>query len=210
MLMDILIFVPTLFCILLGLRDGIVRKIVAIVVLVAGLILAQIYMRDVSDLLSKYIGFNHEDVPVKGFLVILLGLLIIQGVFYRILTKNYKIGGIADRIGGMTLGFIEGVILVSSLLFISAMTGFPDHTTSRDSQFYKSVVNIAPQILDLTSSVGPDSFDKLKDIGTSGAIEIGKKVKGIHESVDTSATFTKRKQVEKVDHARETDRKQNP
>jgi len=210
MLIDILIFVPTLICILLGLRDGIVRKIVAIVVLIAGLILAQIYMRDVSDLLSSYVGFNHEDVPVKGFLVIILGLLIIQGILYRILAKNYKIGGIADRIGGMTLGFVEGVILVSSLLFVFAMTGFPDYTTSRDSQFYKSVVNIAPQILDFTSSVGPDSIEKLKDIGTSGAIEVGKKVKGIHESVDTSAALNKRKQFEKIDQAREIARKQNP
>jgi len=99
-------------------------------------------------------------------LIIFLGLLIVQGFLYRIITGSYKIGGIADRIGGIILGFIEGVLFVSSLLFIFAMTDFPDRQNKHDSQFYKSVVNIAPQILDMTSTIGPDVVNKLKDVGS--------------------------------------------
>ena len=178
MLLDILIFVPILMCILFGVRDGIVRKLVAIIVLIAGLILGQIYMRDVGNLIVGRGGISHEDAPMDGFLIIFLGLLIIQGFLYRILTKSYKIGGIADRIGGIVLGFIEGVLFVSSLLFIFAMADFPDRTNKHDSEFYKSVVNIAPQILDMTSTVGPDVLNKLKDVGSPGSIDKakGKKV----------------------------------
>jgi uncharacterized membrane protein required for colicin V production len=171
MLLDILIFVPILICILYGVRDGIVRKLVAIVVLIAGLILGQIFMRNVGDFLAGRGGISHEDAPMYGFLIIFLGLLIVQGFLYRILTGRYKIGGIADRIGGIVLGFIEGALFVSSLLFIFAMAGFPDRTNKRDSEFYKSVVNIAPQILDMTSTVGPDVLDKLKEVGTPGSID---------------------------------------
>ena len=56
MLLDILIFIPVLMCILFGLRDGIVRKLVAIVVLIAGLILGQLYMRDVGEFLADHAG----------------------------------------------------------------------------------------------------------------------------------------------------------
>jgi uncharacterized membrane protein required for colicin V production len=178
MLLDILIFVPILMCILFGFRDGIVRKLVAIVVLIAGLILGQIYMRDVENLIG---GHGHEDAPTNGFLIIFFGLLIVQGVLYRILAKNYKIGGFADRMGGLVLGFIEGALFVSSLLFIFAMSDFPDKNNKRDSQFYKSVVNIAPQILDYSSSLGSDSFDKLKEVGTSKSIEGTKKGHDIHK-----------------------------
>ncbi|RPI01579.1 MAG: CvpA family protein [Ignavibacteriae bacterium] len=210
MLLDILIFVPILFCILFGLRDGIVRKIVAIIVLIAGLILGQLYMHDTGSYLVKHAGASPENAPLYGFLLILLGLLVIQSLFYRIVTKNYKIGGLADKVGGVVLGFAEGVLLVSSLLFIFAMADFPDRTTKRDSQFYKSVVNIAPQILDLTSSVGPDSFEELKEMGTSRAIDAGKKIRGVHESIDTSSVLDKKKQLDKINEARETDQKQNP
>jgi uncharacterized membrane protein required for colicin V production len=176
MLLDILIFVPILICTLFGVRDGSVRKLVAIVVLIAGLILGQVYMRDVGNILAGRGGVSSENAPIYGFLVIFLGLLVVQGLLYRILTGNYKISGIADRIGGTVLGFIEGALFVSSLLFIFAMSDFPDRTTKRDSQFYTSVVNIAPQILDMTSTVAPEVLNKLKDIGLPDSIEKDKKV----------------------------------
>ncbi len=186
MLLDILIFVPVLMCILFGLRDGIVRKLVAIVVLIAGLILGQIYMRDVGDLLVGRGGTNPEDAPIYGYLVIFLGLLIVQGLFYRIVAKNYKIGGFADRIGGIVLGFIEGVLFVSTLLFIFATSDFPDRNNKRDSQFYKSVVNIAPQILYITSTVGPEVLNKLKDVGTPESIDKDKVKKNLPRSTEKS------------------------
>lgn len=175
MLLDILIFIPILMCILFGARDGIVRKLVAIIVIIVGLILGQIYMRNVGEFIAGRGGISHEDAPFYGFLIIFIGLLIVQGFLYRILTGRYKIGGIADRIGGIVLGFIEGVLFVSSLLFIFATTDFPDRQNKRDSQFYKSVVNIAPQILDMTSTVGHDALDKLKETGTPGSIDNSKR-----------------------------------
>jgi uncharacterized membrane protein required for colicin V production len=166
MLLDILIGGPILLYILLGVRDGIVRKLVAIVVLIAALILGQIFMRDVGEFLAGRGGISHEAAPVDGFLFIFFGLFILQSLIYKILTKSYKIGGIPDRIGGIIFGFIEGALFVSSLLYIFAMTDFPDYQTKRYSMFYKPIVNIAPQILDMTTTVGPDVLEKLKEIGT--------------------------------------------
>lgn len=166
MLLDIFIFVPVLFFIILGARDGIVRKLVASVVLIAGLILGHIFMRDVGNFLVGRAGISHEDAPMYGFLTIFFGLFIVQSLLYKLLTESYKIGGIADRIGGIVFGFIEGALFVSSLLFILAMSGFPDRETSRDTRFYKTFVNIAPQILDFTTSVGPDVLEKFKEVGT--------------------------------------------
>jgi uncharacterized membrane protein required for colicin V production len=174
MLLDILIFIPILMCILFGFRDGTVRKLVAIVVLIAGLILGQLYMRDVGNLLAGQGEGNKEGSPMNGFLVIFIGMFIVQGLLYRILAKNYKIGGFADKLGGLALGFIEGALFVSSLLFIFAMSDFPDKNNKHDSQFYKSVVNIAPQILDMTSTLGPDAIEKIKGVGGSDPIDKNK------------------------------------
>jgi uncharacterized membrane protein required for colicin V production len=210
MLLDILIFIPILFCVLFGLRDGIVRKVVAIVVLIGGLILGQLNMHDMGKFLIEHAGASQEKAARDGFLIIFLGLLIIQSFLYRIIAKNYKIGGIADRIGGVLLGFIEGVLFASTFLLIYATADFPDRTNKHDSQFYKPIVNIAPQILDLTSSIGPDTFNDLKEMGTSRAIEVGKKIRSASESGEGSPEAEKRKQQEKADKKRETDRKQNP
>ena len=196
MLLDILIFVPILFFILLGLRDGIVRKLVAIVMLIAGLFLGQIYMHSVGMYLADHGWISSSNAQKDGFLIIFLGVAIIQGLLYKILPGSYKIGGLADRIGGTVLGFIEGAIFVSSLLFIFAFSGFPDHETKRDARLYKPIVNIAPQILDITSSLDSDTSDKLKELGSPGAIKTDDNIRGLHPSIDTSAVLSKKKQFE--------------
>jgi uncharacterized membrane protein required for colicin V production len=192
MLLDILIFVPLLLYILLGMRDGIVRKLVAIIMLIAGLILGQIYMRDVGAMIAGHGKIDSEEAPTYGFLIIFFGIFILQSLLYKVITKNYKIGGIPDRIGGIVFGFIEGSIFVSSLLFIFAMSGFPDRQTKRDSSFYKSFVNIAPQILDLTSTVGPEVLDKFKEIGTPDSGEGNTLKKDAARSAKTSTGQSKK------------------
>ncbi|MBN1398378.1 MAG: CvpA family protein [Bacteroidetes bacterium] len=166
MLLDILIFGPVLTCILYGVRDGFVRKLVAMFVIVVALILAQLFMRDVGVFLAGRGGISHEYAPMYGFLLVFIGLVVLQAFLYRFLTHRYKIGGIPDRIVGGVLGFFEGMLLVSSLLYIFAMYGFPDRQTKKDSEFHKSVVNIAPMILDLTSTIGPEVLQKLEEYGT--------------------------------------------
>jgi uncharacterized membrane protein required for colicin V production len=167
MLLDILIFVPILTCILLGLRDGVVRKLVAIVVMIAGLFLGQIYMHDVGNLIFKS---GQEAAPMYGFLIIFIVLVILQSLLYKFLTESYKIGGFADRVGGIVLGFIEGALFVSILLLIFSLSGFPSRDIKRDASFYKPIVNIAPRILDVISTTGPEAIQKVKEIGTPSAI----------------------------------------
>jgi uncharacterized membrane protein required for colicin V production len=176
MLLDILIGIPMLIFILLGLRDGVVRKLVAIVVLIAGLVLGQIFMHDIGQFLSDNGWIRSSNPFIYGFLIIFMGMVILQGLLYKILAGGYKIGGFADRIGGMIFGFIEGALFISSLLFIFALSGFPSRETRRDARLYAPIVNIAPQILDFTSSLGPDSFQKVKGFDSSSGIDGKKKV----------------------------------
>jgi uncharacterized membrane protein required for colicin V production len=171
MILDILIIIPLILYIALGLRDGVVRKLVAIAVLIVGLFLGQILMQPLGQFLAARRIVNPFYAPMYGFLFIFLGLFIVQSFLYRLIAKNYKIGGVADRIGGTVLGFIEGTIFVSSMLVILALSGFPDRETSRDTRFYKAVVNIAPQILDITSIFSTDQSAKTKETNQQGAVK---------------------------------------
>jgi uncharacterized membrane protein required for colicin V production len=184
MLLDILIFIPIILYLSLGLRDGIVRKLVAIVAIIAGLILGQIYMHDVGNFLVGRVGITHEKAPIYGYLVIFFGIFIIQSLLYKYITGSYKLTGVIDKIGGVFFGFIEGALFVSSVLFILAMAGFPNKETRRDTRFYGAFVNIAPQILDFTSTIGPDALEKFNEIGNPDEMNKIKGKKGIPQSDD--------------------------
>jgi len=182
-LLDILIGVPIIVFILFGARDGVVRKLVAIVVMLAGLILGQLFMNPVG---SFFAGEGNPDAPMYGFLFTFLGLVILQSILYRTLTTSYKIGGIADRVGGTILGFFEGALFISCMLYIFALSGFPDRVTKRDARFYNPVVNIAPKILDITSTISSEALEKLKDTSSPETSDSEKMKKGARRSTDGS------------------------
>lgn len=171
MLLDIMIIIPLILFLSLGLRDGVVRKLVAIAVLIASLFLGQLFMQPFGSFLSSRRIVSPSDGPMYAFMFIFFGLFIVQSLLYRLITKNYKIGGVADRIGGVVLGFIEGSIFVSSMLVILSLSGFPDRETSRDTRLYKPFVNIAPQILDITSAFSADQAAKTKEINPPGSVK---------------------------------------
>jgi uncharacterized membrane protein required for colicin V production len=177
MLLDLLIISPLILYTALGLRDGVVRKLVAIAVLIAGLFIGQVLMQPFGNFLSSRKIVNSADAPMYAFLFIFLGMFIVQSLLYRLITKNYKIGGVADRIAGTVLGFIEGMIFTSSMLVIFALSGFPDKETSRDTRLYKAVVNIAPQIMDLSSVVNPEQSAKAKGADSSGSTKGNENIK---------------------------------
>ena len=209
MLIDIILGISLIIFIILGLRDGILRKFVACIALIVGLFLGHIYMHNIGDLLIENAGINQSKAPLYGFLIIFFSIMITQGLLYKILTGGYKLKGIADRIGGVVIGFIEGVLFLSSVLFIFALSDIPSLVTARDSKLYRPIVNISPQILDYSSTLSTDTIEKLKDI-KSPRIEEANHNKTNPKSIDSSAVLSRSKQQDVIDKARKSTRKQNP
>jgi uncharacterized membrane protein required for colicin V production len=156
LILDIFLVCLLLLYTLFGLRDGLVKKLVGIAAIVLALFLGQAFMRDAGDFMVQNLGTDRSSAASMGFLGIFVGVTLIASVVYRIASGNFKIGGIADRVLGAILGFVQGALIASSLLFFMALQGSPSRQTARDSRLYKPLVNLAPQILDLGAGLGPE------------------------------------------------------
>ena len=168
MLLDLFLMSPPILFTLLGIRDGLVRKLVSIGAIVLALFLAQAYMRDVGEFMSENMGTSPSNAPSMGFLFVFLFVTLVVSIIYRITSDNYKIGGIADKVLGAVLGFVQGALLASCFLLIMAFQGIPSRETARESRLYKPLVNIAPQILDLGAEVGPGAVKNLENLTKPG------------------------------------------
>ena len=162
MLLDLFLVSPLILYTLLGLRDGLVKKLVSIGAIILGLFLGQAFMHDAAEFLTENVGISPASAPTKGFFCIFCFITLLASVVYKITSGNFKIGGVADRILGAVLGFVQGTLLASSLLLMMAFQGMPSRTTVRDSRLYKPLVNIAPQILDLGAEVGPGAVKNIE------------------------------------------------
>ena len=164
MLIDLLILLPLIVFGMLGFRDGSIRKLVAITVAIIGMFVSQFLMHDFAGFLKDNMHIQPTTAPTTAFFMIFFMMFFLQSVLYRFITDNYKIGKIADRVVGVVLGTIEGLIVISVVIFVLTMSGPPSRRTIWDSRLYHPTAAIAPQIMDFFANLIPTatkSFDKL-------------------------------------------------
>lgn len=165
MIIDLLILFPLIVFGALGFRDGSVRKIVAIIVVIIAMFVSQYAMHDFAGFLRDNMHIMPQTAPMTAFFMIFFMMFFLQALLYRFITDNYKIGKIVDRVIGVVLGTVEGLIVVSVIIFVLTMSGPPSRKTIWDSRLYHPTAAIAPQIMDFFANVIPSTatktFDKL-------------------------------------------------
>ncbi|MBP8975438.1 MAG: CvpA family protein [Bacteroidetes bacterium] len=164
MLLDIIIGFPILVTIFWGFRDGLVKKIVATVVMLLALYIAQISRHSVGEFLISAGVASSEKAPTISFLLVFLGICTLEIILYRIIAGKYKLGGLGDKIAGAAIGLIEGVIFMSAILMVLTVYRFPSRNLIETSQLYKPIVNVAPQILDAIITIHDESKDTIEKI----------------------------------------------
>jgi uncharacterized membrane protein required for colicin V production len=164
---DILMLVGILAFVILGIRDGFLRKTFGIMGFIIGLICATRFMTPVSDRFTEWLGFDAETALVLAFFAIFVGIVVAVNLFYRWFgqTKSDAIK-VVSRISGGILGGIQGIVAVSIILVMFNLFDLPTEEEKQESVFYDDIVYVAPRIFDMTTQLFPDSkhfFDLIKD-----------------------------------------------
>jgi membrane protein required for colicin V production len=168
MFIDFAIVLPIIFGGLMGFRDGTVRKLVSIVVTLGAMFVAKIFMYDLADVLVQHLQTDKTWAPLHAYLILFFCILALQSLLYRVLTGNYKFGGLADRIGGAVLGAVHTALVISVVLVVLATKNFPSERAVRESRSYIPVRNVASDLLNLVTQTVPqvsDTIEKLKEEG---------------------------------------------
>lgn len=164
---DVLILVGILVFVILGIRDGFLRKIFGLLGFFAGLILGTKFMGSLSGVLQSTIDLSDEGSLALSFFLIFMAVMIVVNLFYRWFGQS---GGDAlkvwSRLGGALLGILQGLVAVSLVLVMFNLFDVPSEATRQGSILYNDVYRIAPEIFDYTSRFLPSSkkfFDEMKD-----------------------------------------------
>lgn len=176
MALDLLLLGWLIIAGLLGFRDGSIRKLTSLLLTAVALFMGHLFMRDAGDVFIDMFDVSPSSGPMLGFLAVFLAIVLAQSIAYKIATDSYKIGGLADRVAGAFLGLFQGILFLSSLLFILSFVGVPSKSTKAYSKVYKSVVNVAPQMLDLFTTVQESSFEDIEQIAREKGIDDLKKM----------------------------------
>ena len=154
-----LVTLPTWF----GFRKGFLRKLLGIAGIIVGFILAIKFYDTLTPLLSKVIKENPAFVNVLSFLII-IGILYGASIWLARFIANMNSGtGLVDKILGTIVGFIQGILVASVLLYNLQFADIPSKTTRDNSMLYGTIIKAAPAMFDKIIEYFPGLQDIYRD-----------------------------------------------
>lgn len=165
-LVDVLIILGLLLAMVLGFRDGFMRKIFGIIGFLAGLVAATKLMAPVGDLVVTAAGLSVESARIVAFSLVFIAFVILENLFYRKFgLQPGNVLKIGSRAAGAVVGIFQGAVAVSLILIMFNIFEEPSQETKDKSLLYKPIFNIAPLVFDYATSWLPESrafLDELK------------------------------------------------
>ena len=147
----LIITIPTFF----GFRKGFLRKLLGIVGIIIGFILAVRFYIPVSSFIHGIISGNELIIQVISFLLI-IGIVYGLSVWVSKFMSGMNSGtSLIDKIAGTIFGFLQGLILASVLLVNLSYVNLPGSETRNNSLLYSRVYKVAPAIFDKIISYSP-------------------------------------------------------
>jgi membrane protein required for colicin V production len=123
-LTDVILIVIVLAFVMLGFFMGLISAIGALVGVVAGAWISSIYFLDLANWLSPYLLGMDGTAKVVAFILIFTLVNRVVALLFWIIGKVFKLISIIpflksiDRLGGAILGFVEGSLVVGTVVFV--------------------------------------------------------------------------------------------
>ncbi len=156
-LVDLVLAIVLIFFMLLGYRDGFIRKAAAMLAVVLGLIVATKNMYLVGKILKSTGRFGETASLILAFMILFLAVMAAEVIIMFFLRKDKKATNIFDKMGGAVLGTVEGGLFLSLALILLGLYNLPKQSMRNDSLLYNPVKIFSPQLFDLTNQIFPGS-----------------------------------------------------
>ncbi len=164
---DLAIILGVFLFVLLGIRDGFLKKLFGILGVLGGLVLATKFMGVTSDYLSDWLALPKDTSLVIAFFCIFLFCIIMVNLFYRWFGRTGSDTlKFWSRIAGGVLGAVQGVLAVSLVLLFFDVFDMPSEEAKTQSMLYQQSFHAAPRVFDYTTRWMPSSkkfFEEMRD-----------------------------------------------
>ena len=151
---DYILISVVLIGFILGYKDGLVRKVIGLLGLIAAIYVAVTY----SDTLGEYLSpmFNDENYLAKiisGF-VLFLATILAFAIIKRLIHPTDKVNKFLNQLLGGIAGTIQIVFFASVFLLLFNIISIPEQDDIDDSILYNPIYSVIPTTIDLI--VGSD------------------------------------------------------
>ena len=122
--LDILLISFAVVVAFISYNDGVIKNASKIINLIISIILTNLVL---NNLYEQLLFFKQADSIVKlaSFAVLLILFMVCIGFFIELISEQIEvdeIDKIVDSLGGLLIGFIKGIVIISMMMFILDLT----------------------------------------------------------------------------------------
>ena len=167
---DVILIIIILIPAYLGFRKGFLKSIFSLIGIVAGLILATLFHSNLVPIFKIFIQDNRL-INLISFLSILIVVYFIVIFIANQISRINKVTKILDKIAGLILGLLKGVIAASLIGLVFSSFNLFSESTMRSSVIYTNIEFIPPMLYKYISNtfrnnIPGNEFRKLIPIDT--------------------------------------------
>jgi membrane protein required for colicin V production len=147
---------------ILGFKDGLVRKIIGLLGIIIGVILALKFSEKAGAIIAPL--FNDETYLseiIAGFLIFIV-VIAIASLIKRIIHPSDKVNKFLNQFLGGITGTVQIVFFLSGFLLFLDIFNIPPAQDKTKSLLYGSVYQIVPKTIDLIVGTDEDSKQFIK------------------------------------------------
>ncbi|MDR0719723.1 MAG: CvpA family protein [Treponema sp.] len=171
--LDLIFLILLVLMIIRGRVRGFLLEIFSWASLILGILVAVYFYKTVGALIREKYFPNLKALPdILAFVLLFIGVFLIMKMLQKILSdvvKGVKLGGV-DKLLGTVFGFIEGMVLISLVLFILSIQPLFDVSAVLEESFFSKL------ILPLIERRPKVNLNDLKDSVTLLCISGGAKI----------------------------------
>lgn len=146
---DYIIIAVILIGFILGFKDGLVRKVIGVLGLIAGIVLAFSYSTEVGSFLAPIFDNEQNLAEIIGGILIFLFVILISSIIKRIIHPVDKVNRFVNQILGGLAGAIQMIFFISGFLLFLNIFKVPNQNTRTNSLMYNKMYSVVPTTIDL-------------------------------------------------------------
>ncbi|MBM4165639.1 MAG: hypothetical protein FJ218_01730 [Ignavibacteria bacterium] len=159
-MLDFILSIFLILGFLLGLKEGMIKKIFSFLGVFIGLFVAYKYFRFVNLFVIKQFHLSPQFSALLSFIIIFLIIYIVFKIFSKIFEPKSASLSVANRIIGGIIGIAQAAIVLSFLLIGVTFFQLISDEMKSSSVLYSNVVNIAPRIIDIFSTFLSQPYER--------------------------------------------------
>ena len=160
--LDYIIVFVILIGFLLGFKDGLVRKIIGLLGLIVGIVLAFQFSGTVGKLLTRFFSNDEYLSSVIAGILIFLVVILIATIIKRIVHPFDKVNRLINQVLGGVIGTVQIIYFMSAVFLFLNIFGFPKTEHRKNSFAYDDILDLIPKTIDFAMGQKSKASDYFK------------------------------------------------